>query len=235
MLKIVIFLIFLVIFLISTFLIGKNISDYEINAKEIKKLYGKVIQETEDKNKIFINWQELNSINSNIIGWIQIKNTNINYPILKDKNLFYLNHTYKQTYNNHGAIFTTNLNPFEDKETIIYGHNMKDGTMFSELSKYLDSSFFQEHNTFKIYTTTQNYECTIFSAYSIGIEDEEKNIKGLDFQNKIEYYKKSSNFYIKDIGKIEKIVKLSTCSYLNNRKNPTNQRYYIIAKLVNVK
>lgn len=91
---------------------------------------------------------------------------------------------------------------------------MKNGIMFSELGKYMKKEFLNEHSTFDIYTKNQNYKATIFSCYSTGVNSEENNIKPLDFK--------------------EKIVKLSTCSYLNNTTTPTNQRYYIIAKLEKV-
>ena len=108
---------------------------------------------------------------------------------------------------------------------------MKNGIMFSELSKYMEKEFFKEHCNFYIYTKNQNYKATIFSCYSIGINKEENNIKSLDSNEEIEYYKKSSVNSIENIGEIEKIVKLSTCSYLNSHTTPTDQRYYIIAKL----
>lgn len=71
----------------------------------------------------------------------------------------------------------------------------------------------------------------IFSAYSIGIEEEKANISNLSFKEKIEYYKKSSNVRLDNIQTTDKIIKLSTCSYINSRTRPTDQRYYIIATL----
>jgi len=108
---------------------------------------------------------------------------------------------------------------------------MKNGIMFSQLSKYTKIDFFNEHSTFNIYKKNQNYKATIFSCYTIGINIEENNIKSLKFQEEIEYYKKSSVNSNQNIGEIKKIVKLSTCSYLNSHISPTDQRYYIIAKL----
>ena len=60
---------------------------------------------------------------------------------------------------------------------------------------------------------------------------EEKNIKNLSFEEEIEYYKNASKYFIDNIGEIKKIVKLSTCSYLNNLTTPTNQRYFLVASL----
>ena len=88
--------------------------------------------------------------------------------------------------------------------------------------------FLEEHSNFKIYTKSNTYKATVFSFYSIGIDEEENNIKLLDVNKEIEYYKRKSNY---DIGEVKKVVKLSTCSYLSNHTTPTNQRYYLIAKL----
>lgn len=136
--------------------------------------------------------------------------------------------------NINGSIFTLNDRPFQENETIVHGHNMKNGIMFSELSKYMRKEFLEKHSTIDIYTKNQNYKATIFSCYSMGINKEENNIKTLNFKEKIEYYKKSSIHSIENLGEINKIIKLSTCSYLNNHTMPTDQRYYIIAKLEQV-
>ena len=103
--------------------------------------------------------------------------------------------------------------------------------MFSILGKYLDKDFMLAHQKIKIYTPNKNYECVIFSAYSIGITTEKNNISNLSFNEKIEYYKESSKVKVNDIKITDKIIKLSTCSYINSRTRPTDQRYYIIATL----
>ena len=106
--------------------------------------------------------------------------------------------------------------------------------MFSSIGKYMNEQFFYEHSTFNIYTKNQNYIAKAFSIYSIGVNIEENNIKALNFDEEIEYYKNSSKYFINNIGEIKKIVKLSTCSYLNNLTTPTNQRYFLVAKLEKV-
>lgn len=191
-----------------------------------------VIIENNEEESIDIDWEKLRNTNKDIIGWIRIEDTNINYPILQDdESLKYLKHLYDGKYNENGSIFTINEKPFLDDITVLYGHNMKNRAMFSELDKYMDRKFFEEHSIIEIYTENQNYKATIFSCYSIGVNIEENNIKLLDFNEEIEYYKKKSKHSTGDVGKIEKILKLSTCSYLNNHTIPTNQRYYIVAKL----
>lgn len=235
MLKLAI-IVFIIILLVVSYILIKDFLEYKESSDSSIELLETVMTEEKDdekeKEKTNIDWNKLEDINKDIIGWIKIENTNINYPILKDDdNLKYLKHSFDGKYNKNGSIFTLNDNPFQDNETIIYGHNMRSGLMFSELGKYMNEEFLNAHLNFEIYTKNANYKATIFSCYSIGVNKEDNNIKLLDFQKEIEYYKKASKYSIYNIGKIEKIVKLSTCSYLNNHTTPTDQRYYIIAKL----
>lgn len=229
-------IVFIIILSVVSYVLIKDFLEYKESSDSSIELLETVMTEEKDdekeKEKTNIDWNKLEDINKDIIGWIKIENTNINYPILKDDdNLKYLKHSFDGKYNKNGSIFTLNDNPFQDNETIIYGHNMRSGLMFSELGKYMNEEFLNAHLNFEIYTKNANYKATIFSCYSIGVNKEENNIKLLDFQEEIEYYKKASKYSINNIGEIEKIVKLSTCSYLNNHTTPTDQRYYIIAKL----
>lgn len=227
---ILIILIFSVVFSICSYILLKDFKESDENNKSTENLIEESIEVNEDTQEKEIDWDYLKSVNEDIIGWIEIEDTNISYPILKDDNLYYLKHSFNKKYNSNGSIFTTNNNPFEDEETIIYGHNMKNGSMFSNLGKFLDEEFLYSHLKFKIYTPEKNYEAYIFSVYSIGVETESSNIKTLDFEARIDYYKKASKYSI-DIDNVEKIVKLSTCSYINAKTRPTDQRYYIIASL----
>lgn len=223
----------MMVFIVCFYRLLKDFFQYKETNESVKDLVKDAIEEnteTQEEN-LLINWEKLHEINEDIIGWINIKGTNINYPILKDNNLYYLKHSYDKKYNNNGSIFTMNNQPFKEQETIIYGHNMRNGIMFSELSKYLEEKFFYEHLNFNIYTTEYTYKATIFSSYSIDVNEEENNIRTLNFDEEIEYYKNASKYSVSDIANIERIVKLSTCSYLNTTTRPTNKRYFIIAKI----
>lgn len=231
-LTIILIIICLITFIVSIYILIKDFVAYKENIDSTEQLIQDVVQIDETTEESHIDWQQLQKINSDIIGWIEIANTNINYPILKDNNLYYINHSYDKKYNKNGSIFTTNATPFADEETIIYGHNMRNGTMFSELGKYLKKDFLGANKTIKIYTPNGDYECKIFSVYSTCIDDENNNIKSLNFEEKIEYYKKSSRYDIPNIGDINKIIKLSTCSYINAKTSPTDQRYYILASVI---
>ena len=235
-LKKILIIIIMIVCFISLIVVGyilmKDYLAYNSNNKDIDDLIDNVFVEDSNEKENKIDWNYLKSVNKDIIGWIKIEDTTIDYPILQDNsNLYYLRHNYLKKYNSNGSIFTLDSNPFQNKETLLYGHNMSNGTMFSILGKYLDKDFMLAHQKIKIYTPNKNYECVIFSAYSIGITTEKNNISNLSFNEKIEYYKESSKVKVNDIKITDKIIKLSTCSYINSRTRPTDQRYYIIATL----
>ena len=231
----------LIIFLIITCIITilkvgyiflKDYLECDSNNKDIEELINEGFLDDSIKEESTIDWDYLISVNQDIVGWIKIDETPIDYPILKDNdNLFYLKHNYLRNYNRNGSIFTLDKEPFESRETLIYGHNMKNETMFSILGKYLDKEFLFSHQKIKIYTPNKNYEGVIFSAYSHGIINEKNNVADISFDEKIEYYKTSSRVKVNDINVSNKIIKLSTCSYINNKTIPTDQRYYIVATL----
>ena len=179
-----------------------------------------------------INWSKLTQVNKDIIGWIEIPNTNINYPILKDENLYYLTHNFEGKSNKNGSIFIRNDNIAHDQEITLYGHNMKNGTMFSHLSNYMNKDFLNKNSKIFIYTKECTYEGNIFVAYSKGVNEEIDSIKNLNFYEKVRYYK-NQGIHIENMeGDVSKIVKLTTCSYINATTIPTNQRYYVIAQII---
>ena len=237
--KIVILLmiaIFIGIFITCSFILIKNFLEYheenEINEKLIEETINIPTENNEENKNVAIDWEKLESINSDIIGWIKIDDTNINYPIMQDTDLYYMSHTYEKKYNRNGSIFTKTSNPFKAEETILYGHNNKNGIMFANIDKFMNEDFFNNHRTFKIYTKNAEYDANIFSIYSIEVNQESDNLENLEFSECIEYYKNQSRFK-QELEEIPKnIVKLSTCSYLNNKARPTNQRYYLTASLV---
>lgn len=108
--------------------------------------------------------------NPHVYAWIQIPDTNINYPILQhpEDNSYYLTHTILGEEKTEGSIYTENYNSkdFTDANTIIYGHNMRNGSMFKHLHKFRDLDFFNSHRTMYIYTQTQCLEYRIFAAYT---------------------------------------------------------------------
>lgn len=119
--------------------------------------------------EIPIDFSYLKEQNEDIIGWITVDGTIIDYPILYDSSnmLYYLKHNYAGTATDYGSIFVLNENAddFTDFNTLVYGHNMLDGQMFAQLHKFRDKSFFDEHGQILIYTPDRKLTYQVFAAY----------------------------------------------------------------------
>lgn len=116
-----------------------------------------------------IDWDELHSQNPDIYAWIYVPGTNIDYPILQhpeDKS-YYLNHNIDGSEGYPGCIYTQNVNKkdWTDPNTVIYGHNMNNGSMFHDLHKFEDAVFFDETQYLYIYTPERTLVYEIFASY----------------------------------------------------------------------
>jgi len=122
-----------------------------------------------------IDFDGLKEMNEDIIGWITIPGTQVSYAILQDKEQeeYYLHHTVTKEENILGSIFTyPQFSPsLTDPNTIIFGHNMRSGQMFGELSNYTDQAFYNEYPDVYIYTPERSVHCLIYSAYTCPKED----------------------------------------------------------------
>ena len=109
------------------------------------------------------------SISEDIYAWIYIPETNVDYPVFQHPtdNSYYLEHNIDGSEGYPGCIYTENYNSkdFMDPQTVIYGHNMRDGTMFSDLHKYEDEDFFDANRYVFIYTEEDVFVYKIFAAY----------------------------------------------------------------------
>jgi len=174
----------------------------------------------DDVGEADVNFPALQQVNMDGLAWITIEDTNIDYPIVQgEDNDYYLHHTFNGTESSSGAIFMecSNSPDFSDQNTIIYGHNMKNGSMFRDLSNYKDQSFYDEHPTFTIYTPTSTYTCEVIAAfvcnpdsdiYTISFED---SALFLSLQNSA---RASSLIQTAGVASEDaKIVTLSTCDY----------------------
>lgn len=121
-----------------------------------------------------MDFDALKEKNSDVIGWILIPDTEINYPILYGSNNdYYLSHTWNNEYNSVGAIFMDSRlsGDFTDFNTIIYGHRMRDGSMFGGLKYYSDQSYWQQHpRVYIALATGEIYRYDIFAAYEASVE-----------------------------------------------------------------
>ncbi|MCD7845610.1 MAG: class B sortase [Oscillospiraceae bacterium] len=116
-----------------------------------------------------IDFEELQAVNSDIYAWLQIDNTNIDYPIVQHPtdNTYYMTHNSDGDYSANGAVFSElyNSTDFTDPVTVLYGHHMNSGAIFGNLqSYYLDSEFFAENPNIKVYTPDGLLEYAVFAA-----------------------------------------------------------------------
>ena len=116
-----------------------------------------------------IDWDALHDQNPDIYAWIYVPGTNIDYPVLQhpeDKS-YYLNHNIDGSEGYPGCIYTQNVNSTDwtDPNTVIYGHNMNNGSMFHDLHRFEDAVFFDETQYLFIYTPERNLVYEIFAAY----------------------------------------------------------------------
>lgn len=119
--------------------------------------------------EIPINFDYLRGENADIIGWIVVDGTLIDYPILYDTtyNYYYLNHNYEGTTTGYGSVFVLgeNAGDFTDFNTVAYGHNMLDGRMFAQLHRFRDKNFFDSHGQIIVYTPERQLTYQVFAAY----------------------------------------------------------------------
>ncbi len=218
----VIIIILAAIFAFSLYNILKILEEYKAVEKEDEYLQTEFIQGKEDKTeenyRIKINWKKLLKINSDVIAWIDIPNTNISYPILKgETNQEYLYLDIHRNYIRSGSIFVESIqkNPFVDFNTIIYGHNLKNGSMFSDLEKYNNAKFAKNHPIVYIYTPDGRCrEYQVFSLQKTNTSD--TDIYQVDVEDKEEYInisQRDSLIQTKiDETKITSMLTLSTCT-----------------------
>ncbi len=118
-----------------------------------------------------VDFKELMEINPDIYAWIYIPNTNVDYPVAQSGNdnddSFYLSHNVYKNYQFSGTIYTEKKNSrdFTDPVTVLYGHNMLNGSMFASLHNFSDKEFFDNNNTMFIFTKDKVLTYLIYSAY----------------------------------------------------------------------
>ena len=121
--------------------------------------------------QLAVDFDSLQAVNSDVVGWIWMKDTVINYPILHSKknNDEYLYTTYDGKQNNSGSIFADYRNnaDFTDDNTVLYGHNMKNGSMFACLLKMRGQEYFDAHREFYVLTPEGNRRYEIISVFQV--------------------------------------------------------------------
>ena len=155
------------IFCISTW----KLYGYYRSYKKAKDTYSKIAKENVkiSKNERKIDFKKLKSQNQDIAGWIYIRGTTIDYPIVQGKdNEEYLHQDFNKKKSSSVTIFLDNncKKDFTSDNNIIYGHHMKNGTMFAQLLKFREKSFLKKHNEIMIFTPDRTIHLKVISAYA---------------------------------------------------------------------
>lgn len=254
------FILFILLFSSIIIINLENILNWEKDNQEIKKIETNIEEEIEieiieeEEGEIInppkvkesdywlyikvpfqnVDLSALKEKNNDTVGFINVKNTNINYPIVQTTNNdYYLNHAYDKSYNEAGWVFMDyRNNNFNDFNTIIYGHGRLNKTVFGSLKDLLKDSWQsnKDNYTLTISSLTMNYVYQIFSIYTI---DAESYYIKTEFDNNeekqdwiTEMNNRNTSIIYSPANINDKIITLSTC--LNN----DNRRIVVHAKLI---
>ena len=167
-----------------------------------------------------VDFDSLRAVNPEIVAWLTIGGTNIDYPVAQhNDNDYYLHHLFSGEWNSSGCLFMdcNNQVDFSDRHTIIYGHHMDNGTMFQNLMGYKDQSFYDEHPTARLFTPDGTYTVEFFAGYVTSVDGDAWQ---LDFAADAEFEDwivnaKAKSLFESPVTSIiaDEIVSLSTCSY----------------------
>ncbi len=210
----------------------------EIKDELIEQL--EIPEEPSSEPEFSIDFEYLKNINSDVVGWIVMEGTQVNYPIVQgSNNSYYLNHSYDKKYSALGSIFmdySSSLD-FSDKNTFVYGHHTRNGSMFGEIKKYMKKEFYNEHPYFYLYTPEGNYIAEIFSVYTADALSDSYNQSFSSLEEYESYIDKINNKskYNTDIVvdyETDRIISLYSCSHESGYSK--NDRYFIHAVLRSV-
>ena len=254
-LRIILIILFLLIFISSIIYIIYDYYTRWKNEKDMKELANwlnetNIVENTENieeneeekNNKVLLKkLQELKKENSDLIGWLRLEDTNIDYPVVQTAdNDYYVKHNFKKEYNELGTIFL-------DKDCsitkptanfLIYGHRSKDGQMFETLTKYKEESFYKEHKTFKFSTLDEVSEYKIIAVFQSKVYYKNQDVFKFyffkdaenenEFNNYIDNIKKLSMYEIEDTATYgDQLITLTTCDYYVE-----DGRFVVVAKKI---
>ena len=197
---------------------------------------------TKESTKKMIQVKSLQQENTDVVGFLEIENTNISYPVLQGKdNEYYITHNYKREKSKNGSIFLdTDYNwEIPSNNLLIYGHNLNNGTMFQELLKYKKESFYKEHPIILFTTAYEEAKYNIISVFESKVYNNTDNVFKYyffinpkteeDYNNYIKNIKENSLYDIVQTAKYgTQLITLSTCSY-----HVKDGRFAVVGKKIN--
>ena len=227
--KKILVIVLIILILISVIYILINNYKNQKNRKEMQNLIESIeVIPTKEKTEMMLKLEELQKTNSEIVGWIEIEGTDINYPVLQGSdNSYYMTHNYKKEYSRDGSIFLDKDYDWSIPSTnlLMYGHNNDNGTMFEDLMNYKKEQFYKEHQTIKLTTNNEDVEYEIIAVFLSRVYyKSEKNVFRyyyfLNAENEQEFNEYINNSKKESLYNIDKtaeygdqLLTLSTCSY----------------------
>lgn len=198
------------------------------------------IEKSEGESSNKYNLENIAKINSDVVGWIKIENTNIDYPVMQNGD-YYLHRNIYKNYSSHGTPYLAEYCNIQYSDNlIIYGHHMNDNSMFAQLDNYKKHSFYENHKYIKFYsyyngkTIEKTYEVAIafktvvysdkgFKYYNhTNFSDVQELNDFIENCRKLEFYNTGI-----DINYGDKLITLSTCEY-----SQKNGRIVVVAKQI---
>lgn len=181
-----------------------------------------------------INFSSLWELNPDVVGWLQGPDTVIDYPVVQGQdNAHYLNHLLTGERNRLGTLFHDYRSRLDMRERVlaIYGHNMKDGSMLTSISRYKDPAYFEAHPALAYYTPEANYTIEVFAGITVSGTSGALRLSfdgNQDFLDYLDELRSMSSFQSPvTVEASDSVIALVTCTY-----NFSNARYILFGKLV---
>lgn len=224
--------------LISSYLIFKEKKQNEKQENTFEDLIEIVEENIENQEERKIDINKLYEENKDIVGWLKIDNTTINYPIMQNINdpNYYLHRDFYKNYSSYGTPYMAKQCNLNSDNIVIYGHHMKNNKMFGELEKYKSKDFYNNHKIITFTTLEKEYSYEIFAVFKTTVYTKNtfRYYENINFENKKMYDDfinicKDKSLYQTgiEIKDKEKLITLSTCEYSNK-----NSRLVIVARKI---
>lgn len=226
------------IILVSGYKIGKTMWDYQVAKSAYTNISEKTAKVDPKQFTGVVDWKALKKVNPDVQGWLYQKGTVINYPVVQGTdNDTYLHTRFDKQWSGGGTLFVDYRmeKDFRGFNSIIYGHHMKDGSMFRSIRGYTkEEGYYDKHKTLELATPHGNYHLVVFSAFITKATDEDTYKMTYDEAEKQAYIDRAwerSELPITrdsvDVTKDDRLVTLSTCAY-----DYEEARYIVMCKMV---
>lgn len=226
------------IILVSGYKIGKTMWEYQVAKSAYTNISEKTAKVDPKQFTGVVDWKALKKVNPDVQGWLYQKGTVINYPVVQGTdNDTYLHTRFDKQWSGGGTLFVDCRmeKDFKGFNSIIYGHHMKDGSMFRSIRGYTkEDGYYDKHKTLELATPHGNYHLVVFSAFITKATDEDTYKMTYDEAEKQAYIDRAwerSELPITrdsvDVTKNDRLVTLSTCTY-----DYEEARYILMCKMV---